>query len=119
MYATGFDAVTGALTNIDVRGRDNRSLAEVWAQDIRSSIGMQLHGFPNLFLTSTPLSPAGAFCNAPTCVQHSVEWISECIGYVLNRGASIEATAALTAASMPRLTPIGLAPAVTFLEPSR
>ena len=91
--ATGFDAVTGALTNIDVRGRDNRSLAEVWGQDIRSAIGMQLHGFPNLFLTSTPLSPAGAFCNAPTCVQHSVEWISECIGYVLNRGSAIEATA--------------------------
>ncbi|MEM7100991.1 MAG: NAD(P)/FAD-dependent oxidoreductase [Pseudomonadota bacterium] len=91
--ATGFDAVTGALTNIDVRGRDNRSLAEVWDRDIRSSMGMQLHGFPNLFLTSTPLSPAGAFCNAPTCVQHSVEWISECIGYVLNRGAAIEPTA--------------------------
>jgi len=91
--ATGFDAVTGALTNIDVRGRDDRSLAALWAQDVRTAMGMQVHGFPNFFLTSSPLSPAGAFCNAPTCVQHSVEWISECIGYVLNRGAAIEATA--------------------------
>ncbi|MGK0222278.1 MAG: acetone monooxygenase [Limisphaerales bacterium] len=91
--ATGFDAVTGALTNIDVRGRDDRSLKELWGQDVRTAMGMQVHGFPNLFLTSSPLSPAGAFCNAPTCVQHSVEWITECIGYVLNRGASIEATA--------------------------
>jgi len=91
--ATGFDAVTGALTNIDVRGRDNHSLADVWEKDVRSAMGMQVHGFPNLFLTSTPLSPAGAFCNAPTCVQHSVEWISECIGHVLNRGSAIEATA--------------------------
>ena len=91
--ATGFDAVTGALTNIDVRGRDDRSLAALWAEDVRTAMGMQVHGFPNFFLTSSPLSPAGAFCNAPTCVQHSVEWISECIGYVLNRGAAIEATA--------------------------
>ncbi len=91
--ATGFDAVTGALTNIDVRGRDNRSLADLWGKDVRTAMGMQVHGFPNLFITSSPLSPAGAFCNAPTCVQHSVEWISECIGYVQNRGSAIEATA--------------------------
>jgi len=91
--ATGFDAVTGALDNINVRGRDNRSLKELWDEDVRTAMGMQVHGFPNLFITSSPLSPAGAFCNAPTCVQHSVEWISDCIGYVLNRGSAIEATA--------------------------
>ncbi len=92
--ATGFDAVTGAINNIDIRGREGRSLAQLWAEDVRTAMGMQVHGFPNLFITSAPLSPAGAFCNAPTCIQHSVEWISECIGYVMNRGASIEPTQA-------------------------
>ena len=93
IFATGFDAVTGALTNIDVRGREGRVLSELWGQDVRTAMGMQIHGFPNLFLTSAPLSPAGAFCNVPTCAQHTVEWITECIGYVSQHGNTIEPTA--------------------------
>lgn len=98
ILATGFDAGTGAVTQIDIRGRESRSLRELWYQDLRTAMGMQVHGFPNLFLTSSPLSPAAAFCNAPTCIQHSVEWISDCIEHVLSRGAStVEATAAFEA----------------------
>ncbi len=93
ILATGFDAVTGGLTSIDPRGRDGRSLKELWGRDVRTAMGMQVHGFPNLFLTSAPLSPAGAFCNVPTCAQHSVEWITQCISHVLAHGTRIEPTA--------------------------
>lgn len=94
ILATGFDASTGTLTRIDIRGRDGLSLKEHWARDIRTAMGLQVHGFPNLFMTSAPFAPAAAFCNAPTCLQQQVDWISDCIRYVREqrRGQVIEAT---------------------------
>ncbi len=82
ILATGFDASTGTLTRIDIRGRDGLSLKEHWGRDIRTAMGLQVHGFPNLFTTSAPFAPAAAFCNAPTCLQQQVDWISDCIRYV-------------------------------------
>jgi cation diffusion facilitator CzcD-associated flavoprotein CzcO len=82
ILATGFDAGTGALTRIDIRGRDKRSLKEEWSKDIRSTMGLQIHGYPNLFTTGAPLAPSGAFCNMTTCLQQQVEWITECIKYM-------------------------------------
>ncbi|MGY3617103.1 flavin-containing monooxygenase [Bradyrhizobium sp. USDA 10063] len=82
ILATGFDAGTGALTRIDIRGRDGRSLKEEWSRDIRSTMGLQIHGYPNLFTTGAPLAPSGAFCNMTTCLQQQVEWITECIMYM-------------------------------------
>ncbi len=94
VFATGFDAATGALSRIDVRGRGGLSLKELWARDIRTCYGMTKHGFPNLFMTMAPLSPAAAFCNVPTCSQQQVEWISDTIEHVRDRGRkSIEPTA--------------------------
>ena len=94
ILATGFDAGTGAITQIDIRGRGGRSLKELWSRDLRTAMGMQVHGFPNLFITSSPLSPGAAFCNAPICIQHDVEWISDCIARLGERGAkTIEPTA--------------------------
>jgi len=49
ILATGFDAGTGALTRMNVFGRDGLSLTEQWSKDIRSTLGLQVHGFPNLF----------------------------------------------------------------------
>ncbi len=79
ILATGFDASTGALTQIDIRGRDNQSLREEWSHDIKTTLGLMVHKFPNLFMTAAPLSPGAALCNAPTCLQHQVEWITDCI----------------------------------------
>jgi acetone monooxygenase len=94
VFATGFDAATGALSRIDVRGRGGVSLKELWARDIRTCYGMTKHGFPNLFMTMAPLSPAAAFCNVPTCSQQQVEWIADTIQHVRDRGArSIEPSA--------------------------
>ena len=95
IYATGFDAGTGALTRIDVRGRDGKLLKDTWDQEVRTFMGLQIHGYPNMFTTMAPLSPAAAYCNVPTCVQQQVDWISECMMFVrAQSGDSIEPTLA-------------------------
>ena len=86
VLATGFDAGTGALTHIDIRGRGSRSLKDEWSKDIRTTFGLQIHGYPNLFTTGAPLAPAAALCNMTTCLQHQVDWITRCIGYMKARG---------------------------------
>lgn len=93
ILATGFDAGSGALTRIDIRGRGGRSLKEDWSRDIRTTMGMQVHGYPNLFTTGAPLAPSAALCNMATCLQQQVDWISDCIGHLRERGLNvIEAT---------------------------
>ncbi len=82
IFATGFDAGTGALTRMDIHGRGGRSLAEEWSRDIRTTMGLQIHGYPNLFTTATPLAPSAALCNMTTCLQQQAEWISDCIKYM-------------------------------------
>ncbi len=94
ILATGFDAGTGALTRIDIRGRDNRSLAEEWGQDIRTTMGLAKHGYPNLLTTAVPLAPSAALCNMTTCLQQQTEWISGAIRDLKADGKStIEPTA--------------------------
>ena len=89
VLATGFDAGTGGLTAIDIRGRDGVSLREQWKTEVRTTMGLQIHGYPNLFTTSAPYAPAAAFCNAPTCLQHQVQWITECIAHLQKTGRRI------------------------------
>lgn len=89
ILATGFDAGTGALTRIDIRGRGGRALKDDWGRDIRTTLGMQVHGYPNLFTTGAPLAPSAALCNMTTCLQQQVDWISDCIKYVRKIGAKI------------------------------
>jgi acetone monooxygenase len=93
ILAVGFDAGSGALSRIDIRGRGGRSLKDQWAQEIRTSMGLQVHGYPNLFTTGAPLAPSAALCNMTTCLQQQVDWISECIAYARSRGKKVvEAT---------------------------
>jgi acetone monooxygenase (methyl acetate-forming) len=82
ILATGFDAGSGALTRMDIHGRGGRSLTEEWGRDIRTTMGLQIHGYPNLFTTATPLAPSAALCNMTTCLQQQVEWISDCIKHM-------------------------------------
>lgn len=89
ILATGFDAGSGALTRIDIRGRDGRSLKEEWGRDIRTTMGLQVHGYPNLFTTGAPLAPSTALCNMTTCLQQQVEWISDCIAYLRKNHLSV------------------------------
>ena len=93
VLATGFDAGTGSLTRIDVRGRDGRSLTDDWGRDIRTMMGLQVHGYPNMLTTAVPLAPSAALCNMTTCLQQQTEWISDAIRHVREQGGStIEAT---------------------------
>jgi cyclohexanone monooxygenase len=86
VYATGFDAVTGALSRIDVRGRGGMSLAEFWAtQGPLSYLGLAVAGFPNLFTVQGPGSPSAATNFVAACEQH-VEWIGDCIAYLRANG---------------------------------
>ncbi len=96
ILATGFDAATGAIKAIDIRGRDGVALKDLWDRDITTAMGLQKHGFPNFFTSAAPLAPAAAFCNVPTCLQQQVEWITDCIAHVERHGKEkvIEATQA-------------------------
>ena len=86
VLATGFDAGTGSLTRIDVRGREGRSLTEDWGRDIRTMMGLGVHGYPNLLTTATPLAPSAALCNMTTCLSQQTEWISDAIEHVRAQG---------------------------------
>ncbi|HEY9416503.1 MAG TPA: NAD(P)/FAD-dependent oxidoreductase [Pseudonocardia sp.] len=88
VLATGFDAGTGSLTRIDVRGREGRSLTDDWGRDIRTMMGLGVHGYPNLLTTAVPLAPSAALCNMTTCLQQQTEWITGAIRHVRDQGKS-------------------------------
>jgi cation diffusion facilitator CzcD-associated flavoprotein CzcO len=94
VYATGFDAMTGALSRIDVRGRDGISLGEFWAtQGPLSYLGLAVAGFPNLFTIQGPGSPSAA-TNFVAALEQHVEWLGDCIAYLrANDIRTIEALA--------------------------
>jgi cation diffusion facilitator CzcD-associated flavoprotein CzcO len=82
ILATGFDAGTGSLRQMNIHGRNGCSLSALWGQDIRSTLGLQVHGFPNLFTVAGPLAPSTAFCNMTTCLQQQVDWVTDAIVYM-------------------------------------
>jgi cyclohexanone monooxygenase len=92
VYATGFDAMTGALMAVDIRGIDGARLREKWAEGPRTYLGLSVAGFPNLFTITGPGSPSVLTNMLPTIEQH-VEWITDCLAYLRARGyGRIEAT---------------------------
>jgi len=93
IYATGFDAITGAFDRIDVRGRGGRRLRETWAEGPRTYLGLQIVGFPNLFTLVGPHN-AATFCNIPRCIEQNVDWVTVLIAHMREKGlARVEATA--------------------------
>jgi cyclohexanone monooxygenase len=95
IYATGFDAMTGALLRIDITGRGGRPLQDAWAAGPRTYLGLGVEGFPNLFTITGPGSPS-VLTNMLVSIQQHVEWIADCIGYLDEQGhttieASVEA----------------------------
>jgi cyclohexanone monooxygenase len=81
IYATGFDAATGALTRIDLRGTGGLALADKWRQGPKTFLGLLVSGFPNLFIVNGPHN-AAALCNAGRCIEQNVDWIARCIAYM-------------------------------------
>jgi cation diffusion facilitator CzcD-associated flavoprotein CzcO len=92
IFATGFDAMTGALLSIDIRGRDGLTLKEKWSAGPRTYLGLGVPGFPNLFTISGPGSPS-VLTNMMVSIHQHVTWVGNCMKYLRdNQVASIEAT---------------------------
>ena len=92
VLATGFDAVTGGLTSIDIRGTQGETLKEKWAKGVRAHLGMATAGFPNLLFVYGPQSP-NAFCNGPTCAELQGDWIAGLLDHLRQRNRTrVEAT---------------------------
>jgi len=93
VFATGFDAMTGALLKIDIRGTGGQALKDKWREGPKTYLGLGIAGFPNLFTITGPGSPSVLTNMLPSIEQH-VEWIADCIGYLRDHGfARIEAQA--------------------------
>jgi cyclohexanone monooxygenase len=87
VYATGFDAMTGSILKIDIRGRDSQSLADAWSAGPLTYLGLSVAGFPNLFMISGPGSPS-VLTNMIISIEQHVEWITACIESMTTHGHS-------------------------------
>lgn len=93
IYATGFDAMTGTLTRIDIIGRDGLLLRDKWsAEGLKTNLGISVNGFPNFFMILGPQTP---YANLPVGIQEAVRWISQAIAHARDNNIDhLEATKA-------------------------
>ena len=92
VFAIGFDAITGALQNIEIRGRGGLILKQKWSAGPLAYLGIMIAGFPNLFMITGPGSPS-VFSNMVVSIEQHVDWISGCLKYLREqRFANVEAT---------------------------
>ncbi|WP_182346522.1 flavin-containing monooxygenase [Tomitella gaofuii] len=93
VLATGFDAMTGALSRIDIRGRGGRRLRDAWAAGPRTYLGVSVAGFPNMFVLAGPGSPS-VMSNVVVSIEQHVEWVRDLLAHLTDSGAgTVEATA--------------------------
>ncbi len=88
VFATGFDALTGPLTRLGIRGRGGQALKTKWAAGPETYLGVCTAGFPNLFMVTGPGSPS-VLGNMPTSIEQHVDWICAAITHLRRRGAEI------------------------------
>jgi cation diffusion facilitator CzcD-associated flavoprotein CzcO len=92
IFATGFDAVTGALNKIDIGTSDGQRLKEVWEDGPRTYLGVATAGFPNLFMITGPQSPS-VMGTVTISIEQHIEWIGDLLNYAREHGIDlIEAT---------------------------
>lgn len=87
VLATGFDAMTGALLQVDIRGRGGQRLTEKWEDGPRMHLGLMAEGFPNLFAITGPGSPS-VISNMIVSIEQHVEWISDCLDHLRREGVT-------------------------------
>ena len=85
VLATGFDAMTGSVAKIDIRGRDGQTLNQKWAEGPKTYLGLMSAGFPNLFIITGPGSPS-VLSNMIVSIEQHVDWITDCIAWMRDRG---------------------------------
>ncbi|BCS30549.1 flavin-containing monooxygenase [Aspergillus puulaauensis] len=83
IYATGFDAVTGAFTAVDFQGVGGVKLSERWKEGPKTFLGLWVEGFPNMMMV---MGPHQMFGNFPRSIEYAVGWVSRFIGYAADRG---------------------------------
>ena len=94
VFATGFDAMTGTLDRIDIRGRGDVTLKNQWEEGPKTYLGMMSAGFPNLFMVTGPQSPS-VLSNMMVSIEQHIDWMSNCIAHIEDSGqATIEPTSA-------------------------
>jgi len=92
VFATGYDAMSGALLSIDIQGVDGVKLKDQWAAGPRTMMGLMVAGFPNLFTVTGPGSPS-VLSNMVVSIEQHVEWIAACLGRMQAEGKKmIQAT---------------------------
>jgi cation diffusion facilitator CzcD-associated flavoprotein CzcO len=85
VFATGFDALTGALVNLNIAGSGGHKLKDAWSAGPRTYLGLQTPRFPNLFTITGPGSPS-VLCNMPIAIEQHVDWITNCIREMRAKG---------------------------------
>jgi len=92
VFATGFDAMTGPLKALNLKGRSGCTLDEQWPDGPHTYLGIAVAGFPNLFTITGPQSPS-VLSNMPVSIEQHVEWVADCIDTMRKAGkTTIEAT---------------------------
>jgi len=92
VLATGFDAMTGSVAKIDIRGRNGVTLNQKWAEGPKTLLGLMTAGFPNLFIITGPGSPS-VLSNMIVSIEQHVDWIADCLAYMRGHGLdTMEAT---------------------------
>ena len=90
VFATGYDAVTGSLDRIDIRGEGGRALKDKWSEGARTWMGLMVEGFPNLFTITGPGSPS-VLTNVIVAIEQHVDWIARCLAHMQTRGVEVAA----------------------------
>ncbi len=85
--ATGYDAITGSLNAIAIKGRGGQMLRDLWADGPHTYLGLSVADFPNLFIVTGPLSPS-VFSNMVLSIEHDVEWIVDCLEWMREHGVT-------------------------------
>jgi len=86
VFATGFNAYTGALEAMDIRGESGQLLREKWQEESKAIMGVATAGFPNFFMVTGPQAP---FANLPTSIEQNAKWIAQCISMMRASGVDI------------------------------
>ena len=81
VFATGFDAMTGSFLKMDIRGRNNLSLKDKWSEGPKTYLGLQVSGFPNMFMITGPGSPS-VLSNMTVSIEQHQEWITDFLDYM-------------------------------------
>lgn len=85
VYATGFDAMTGAIVSVDITGKGGQTLKEKWAGGPATYLGLMTTGFPNFFMITGPGSPS-VLSNMMVSIEQHVDWVCDALTHLRDHG---------------------------------